>query len=212
MSFDDLTKQLQAPLDAKYVRQRDGGSGRRLSYVEGHYVIRHANEVFGFRGWKRRTSDMSIVQCEEKESTDRNGKPKRQWWVSYTCKSTIAAHGVTREGFGFGQGIDSDLGKAHESAIKEAETDAMKRAMMTFGDSFGLALYDKEQANVIATPEPYDFPMKKADVLTKAKEKASAAGVAWDDVVAECEKAGAATNKDVADVLNRLCDAQEKSA
>ncbi len=40
------------------------------------------------------------------------------------------------------------MGQAHESALKEAETDAMKRAFMTFGNPFGLALYDKTQANV----------------------------------------------------------------
>src|SRR3546814_4942354 len=50
----------------------------------------------------------------------------------------------------------SDLvGQAHESAIKESETDAMKRALMTFGNQFGLALYDKTRANVCAPdPEP----------------------------------------------------------
>ncbi|MFM7549233.1 MAG: Rad52/Rad22 family DNA repair protein, partial [Cyanobacteriota bacterium] len=36
----------------------------------------------------------------------------------------------------------------HESALKEAETDAMKRALMTFGNPFGLALYDKRQREV----------------------------------------------------------------
>ncbi|MDM7954732.1 MAG: Rad52/Rad22 family DNA repair protein [Cyanobium sp. CZS 25K] len=36
------------------------------------------------------------------------------------------------------------MGQAHESALKEAETDAMKRALMTFGHPFGLALYDKQ--------------------------------------------------------------------
>jgi hypothetical protein len=41
-----------------------------------------------------------------------------------------------------------DLGQAHESALKEAETDAMKRALMTFGNPFGLALYDKRQRQV----------------------------------------------------------------
>ncbi len=40
------------------------------------------------------------------------------------------------------------LGEAHEAALKEAETDAMKRALTTFGNLFGLALYDKEQAGV----------------------------------------------------------------
>jgi hypothetical protein len=55
---------------------------------------------------------------------------------------------LIREGSGAGHGIDVDLGQAHESAIKEAETDAMKRALMTFGNPFGLALYDKQQRQV----------------------------------------------------------------
>ena len=42
-----------------------------------------------------------------------------------------------------------DIRDAHEGAIKEAETDAMKRALMTFGNPFGLALYDKAQVNVV---------------------------------------------------------------
>jgi hypothetical protein len=44
------------------------------------------------------------------------------------------------------------LGQAHESALKEAETDAMKRALMTFGNPFGLALYDKKQREVTGEP------------------------------------------------------------
>ena len=55
---------------------------------------------------------------------------------------------AVREGTGYGSGIAKDLGDAIESALKEAETDAMKRALMTFGNPFGLALYDKTQASV----------------------------------------------------------------
>ena len=63
---------------------------------------------------------------------------------------TITAGNRTliREGSGAGHGIDADLGLAHESALKEAETDATKRALMTFGNPFGLALYDKQQRQV----------------------------------------------------------------
>src|SRR3546814_5254856 len=71
------------------------------------------------------------------------------------AKVRITVGGVLREGCGFGQGIDKDVGQAHESAIKESETDAMKRALMTFGNQFGLALYYKTPANVSAPdPEP----------------------------------------------------------
>jgi recombination DNA repair RAD52 pathway protein len=59
---------------------------------------------------------------------------------------------VVREGCGYGSGIDKDLGQAHESALKEAESDAEKRALKTFGNPFGQALYDKTKANV--TDEP----------------------------------------------------------
>ncbi len=43
-------------------------------------------------------------------------------------------------------------GEARESALKEAETDAMKRALTTFGNPFGLALYDKAQHGVRGKP------------------------------------------------------------
>jgi recombination DNA repair RAD52 pathway protein len=74
--------------------------------------------------------------------------------VTYLCKARVIVDGVAREGCGAGHGIDRDLGQAHESAIKEAETDAMKRAFMTFGNPFGLALYDKTQASVGDDPQP----------------------------------------------------------
>src|SRR5690606_8727621 len=87
---------------------------------------------------------------------------------------------IVREGVGSGHGIDVDVGLAHESAIKEAETDAMKRALMTFGNPFGLALYDKEQANVgqgeprEETPFPPDS--ERAEYIRKTKETIAAAG------------------------------------
>src|SRR5262249_23528515 len=39
-------------------------------------------------------------------------------------------------------------GASHEIALKTAETDATKRALATFGNPFGLALYDSEQTGV----------------------------------------------------------------
>jgi hypothetical protein len=63
----------------------------------------------------------------------------------------VVVGGIVREGSGAGHGIDVDLGQVHESALKEAETDAMRRALMTFGNPFGLALYDKQQREVTAS-------------------------------------------------------------
>ena len=47
-----------------------------------------------------------------------------------------------------GEGKAPTPGQAHELALKGAETDATKRALATFGNPFGLALYDREQLGV----------------------------------------------------------------
>ena len=55
---------------------------------------------------------------------------------------------VVREGSGTGEATAATIGQAHELALKGAETDATKRALATFGNRFGLALYDPDQAGV----------------------------------------------------------------
>jgi hypothetical protein len=145
---------LSAPLDRANVRQREQGRGH-VSYLEGWQVIAEANRIFGFDGWQRQTIAVRCVAQAERtigaRGTSRDQKPG--WGVTYTARVrvTVTAGGVVplvREGSGAGHGIDADLGQAHESALKEAETDAMKRALMTFGNPFGLALYDKAQRQV----------------------------------------------------------------
>lgn len=144
---------LSANLSREHVKTR-AQAGRNLSYIEGWHAIAEANRIFGYDGWTRELVETKCVSERER----RIGKPpyeKEGWGVSYTARVRVTVGGVVREGVGAGHGIDADLGQAHESAIKEAETDAMKRALMTFGNPFGLALYDKTQAGVSNdAPEP----------------------------------------------------------
>jgi DNA recombination protein Rad52 len=142
---------LSAPLDRAKVRQRRQGRSQ-VSYLEGWQVIAEANRIFGFDGWQRETVALRCVHQAERLI----GEEQRPGWgVTYTARvrisvsaSTAGQPALIREGCGAGHGIDTDLGQAHESALKEAETDAMKRALMTFGNAFGLALYDKQQREV----------------------------------------------------------------
>jgi hypothetical protein len=142
---------LSAPLDRAKVRQRRQGRSQ-VSYLEGWQVIAEANRIFGFDGWQRETVALRCVHQAERLI----GEEQRPGWgVTYTARvrisvsaSTAGQPALIREGCGAGHGIDTDLGQAHESALKEAETDAMKRALMTFGNPFGLALYDKQQREV----------------------------------------------------------------
>ena len=140
---------LAAPLDRAKVRQREQGRSS-VSYLEGWQVIAEANRIFGFDGWQRETVALRCVNQSER-SIGRDGRSG--WGVTYTARVRItvgegSGAQLIREGCGAGHGIDVDLGQAHESALKEAETDAMKRALMTFGNPFGLALYDKQQREV----------------------------------------------------------------
>lgn len=153
MSFADTTiDALRRPLDRGHVKEREQG-GRSLSYIESWHAIAEANRIFGFDGWDSETVDIKCV-AEHERKIGRAPNQKDGWGVSYTAKVRVTVCGVVREGVGAGHGIDVDLGLAHESAIKEAESDARKRGLMTFGNPFGLALYDKSQANVADAPPP----------------------------------------------------------
>jgi len=150
---------LSAPLDRANVRQREQGRSP-VSYLEGWQVIAEANRIFGFDGWERSTL---VSRCVAEHERPIGRDRKSGWGVTYIARVriTITAGNRTliREGSGAGHGIDSDLGLAHESALKEAETDATKRALMTFGNPFGLALYDKQQRQVSSSAPAQPAPV-----------------------------------------------------
>jgi hypothetical protein len=140
---------LTAPLNRAHISSREQGRGQ-VPYLRSHVVINEANRIFGFDGWQRQTLfSRCIAQAERSIGREQ----KKGWGVTYIARVRITVHAgghgpLIREGTGAGHGIDTDLGLAHESAIKEAETDATKRALVTFGNPFGLALYDKSQGQV----------------------------------------------------------------
>ncbi len=153
----EQVRQLKAKLKARHVKTRQA-EGALLHYVEGWHTIAEANRIFGFDAWDRRTISSKCVQSE------RSG---RTHFAAYVAKVRVSVRAgditIIREGSGMGEGVSSTPGKAHELALKGAETDATKRALATFGNPFGLALYDRDQAGVGKprsdkgeTPEPKD--------------------------------------------------------
>lgn len=140
MFSDTQIKELKADLARANVKKNPRG----YDYVEGWMAIAEANRIFGFDGWTRET--LETQQLGDPELVGAN------WRVAYRCRVRVTVfageRAIVRDGSGYGSGIVKDVRDAHESAIKEAETDAMKRALMTFGNPFGLALYDKKQAQV----------------------------------------------------------------
>lgn len=150
MTFTDEQKTLlAAKLDPANVKQRQQGGGQ-VSYVEGWHAIAEANRIFGFDAWARETVLLQETNRDLVTLKGKSGGTYEQWRIGYIAKVRITVDGIIREGTGFGSGMGrpESIGDAVEGAIKEAETDAMKRALMTFGNPFGLALYDKKRENV----------------------------------------------------------------
>ena len=160
MTFTDTqTRTLNAKLPERHIRTRVQ-NGKQLHYVEGWHVIAEANRIFGYDAWDRQTIELKLLG---------------QTTVDYRFISTYLARVritvragpvvIVREGVGTGHGKASTAGESQEIAMKSAETDAMKRALSTFGNLFGLALYDSEQRGV--RPE-----RRKAKKSEPAEEKA----------------------------------------
>jgi hypothetical protein len=143
MAFSEAqVKSLEAKLDSKHVKTRQV-QDTVLTYVEGWHVIAEANRIFGYDAWDRQTITTHCIW---------SGMANRHHAAAYSAKVRVCVRAgaitIVREGCGSGEARGLTPGEAHELALKAAETDATKRALATFGNPFGLALYDRELAGV----------------------------------------------------------------
>jgi DNA recombination protein Rad52 len=143
---------LAAKLKHRHVKTRSSQGGA-LSYLEGWHVIAEANRIFGHDSWDRQTLYPRCLWSDRQAG-------QTATLYSTKVRVTVRAGGevVVREGIGAGFGRSSSEEAAHEIALKAAETDATKRALATFGNPFGLALYDKEQTGVTRPTQPAASP------------------------------------------------------
>ena len=155
-------RQLRAPVRPEVVKQREI-EGKVLHYLEGWHIISEANRIFGYDGWDRETLQS---QCVWQKQID------YRYAAAYLTRVKITVRAgeqlIQREGLGSGEALAGTAGQAHERASKAAETDATKRALSTFGNSFGLSLYrDKTEApqpkKARGTPAKTSSQMKGGD-------------------------------------------------
>ena len=126
MSFNDDQKNLLSqPINPKFVKTRKGQGNRDLAYLESWVLMPNANRIFGPDGWSSETIELREVSANK--------------GIAYIARVRVTAGGVVRDGVGGHAGFD------HENTAKSAESDARKRALSSFGDQFGLCLYDGEQ-------------------------------------------------------------------
>ena len=152
----EQVEELKQPIDLKNVAERKTGWDQKVPFVESWKAIDEANRIFGFDGWSSETIQLDCVQSDE-------------FCVTYIAKVRVTVGGVIKEGVGAGHGKGEkvNLGDKHESAVKEAESDARKRALMQFGYQFGLSLYDPKKAWKNAKKDRSAEPVENILVLAK---------------------------------------------
>ena len=124
----NVNEALRQPLNSALVSERKGRGGRRFSYIEGHTAIDQANQVFGYGGWGYEL--VGEVTLREFKSG-----------AAYSATVRVTVPGApSRTDVGF-QPVSDDSAEGHETAYKGAVTDALKRALRSFGDRFGNGLY-----------------------------------------------------------------------
>ena len=149
-----VTKALGQPLDPALVSQRKGRAGRKFDYLEGHVVIEQANRIFGHGGWGiELIGDVTLRQIETVDP--QTGEVKVTSAYSAPVRVTVAG-ALPRTDIGF-HAVAEDNAEGHDTAIKGAVTDGMKRALRTFGVQFGNGLYGDHQP-VNGSPRPERVP------------------------------------------------------
>ena len=133
-----VTQRLGEPLDEGLVSHRKGRGNRSFAYLEGRTVIDQANRVFGHGAWGYDlVGDVTLRKGESVDPKTREAKP----WRAYAATVRVTVPGSPpRTDVGF-HAVAEETVEGHETAHKGAVTDALKRALRSYGDQFGNGLY-----------------------------------------------------------------------
>ena len=149
-----VTQALGQPLDPALASQRKGRAGRSYDYLEGHIVIAQANRIFGYGGWGYEL--VENVTLRRIETVDpQTGEVKVEQGYSAPVRVTVAG-ALPRTDIGV-HPVAEDTFDGHDTAIKGAVTDGLKRAFRGFGVQFGNAFYG-DQPQVGNSPQPQRVP------------------------------------------------------
>ena len=149
-----VSQALGQPLDPALASQRKGRAGRSYDYLEGHVVIEQANRIFGYGGWGYELAgDVTLRQVETVDT--QTGEVTTASAYSAPVRVTVAG-ALPRTDIGV-HPVAEDTLDGHDTAIKGAVTDGMKRAFRSFGVQFGNGFYgDQPQAS--NPPQPQRVP------------------------------------------------------
>ena len=145
-----VTQALGQPIDPELVSQRKGRGGKFFDYLEGHAVIDQANRIFGYGGWGYElVGDVTLRRIETLDS--QTGEVKVDQGYSAPVRVTVAG-ALPRTDLGV-HPVAEDNFDGHDTAMKGAVTDGMKRAFRSFGVQFGNGFYGDQAPRSAPQPE-----------------------------------------------------------
>ena len=167
-----VTQALGQPLDPALVSQRKGRGGRVFDYLEGHVVIDQANRIFGHGGWGYELAgDVTLRRIET--VNPQTGEVKMEQGYSAPVRVTVAG-ALPRTDVGV-HPVAEDNFDGHDTAMKAAVTDGLKRAFRSFGVQFGNGFYgDQTQANTPTKPERVPAQSNGSSAQSQANDRAEA--------------------------------------
>ncbi len=169
-----IVAKLDAPLDPSKVSTLTFG-GRNAPYLEGWYVISAANGIFGYDGWSYEVLSVEPISSWNVTRTRRTETVEVRVTL-YQARVRVEALGTSRTDVGTNIAEDATA-EAHETAIKGAATDGLKRALRTFGAQFGNELYDKNPPRPAEAPQG---PQEARGVAQSAQAVAAGSTIATD--------------------------------
>ena len=149
-----VTQALGQPLDPALASQRKGRKGQVFDYLEGHAVIDQANRIFGYGGWGYElVAEVALRRIET--VNPQTGEVKVEQGYSAPVRVTVAG-ALPRTDVGVHPVVEDNF-DGHDTAIKGAVTDGLKRAFRSFGVQFGNGFYG-DQPQVGNQPQPQRVP------------------------------------------------------
>lgn len=165
---------LEEAIDPNRVKKAQG-----QSHLEGWDIRAHLTRIFGFDGWDE---EVLSIECIYENLGNQLKADKKQWYVTYRCTMRLTIWGqddqgqravakISEEGAVGGAENQPSHADAHDLAMKEAMTQALKRCAINLGNQFGLSLYSNGStasvAAVIEAPPEGAVPMADAAKIIK---------------------------------------------
>lgn len=165
---------LHADLHPARVAKRQSGN-QQLSYMEAYDVKAMLIRVFGYAGFSADCLDARIIREEQVPQARDSNKLNWKITAQATVRITIPQTGATYTETAIAGNAQPDYTEAADTALKSAESDALKRAAIYLGTQFGLSLYDNGATRDIVRRVFAPFQSMATQLIVQARDEANPA-------------------------------------